>query len=72
MIDYNFRLFAGWDFSPEVGIVVAGGYTESDPYAKNTAEISTDYGATFHSLPNLPEVLHSNCIVIVGNKEPSV
>ena len=68
----RFRNRAGWDYSPAVGIVVAGGYTESDPYAKNTAEISTDYAATFQSLPNLPERMYGNCVVIVGNKEPSV
>ena len=71
MIDFNFRLFAGWDFSPEVGIVVAGGQWAGG-LAKNTAEISTDYAATFQSLPNLPERMYGNCVVIVGNKEPSV
>ena len=71
MIDCEFREHAGWDFSPSVGLVVAGGVTSTTP-CSNTAEISHDYGASFQSLPDLPEGIKYNCIVIVGNKESSV
>ena len=69
--DCEFRSNAGWDFSPSVGLVVAGGVTTTALYS-NTTEISRDYGANFESLANLPEGIKYNCIVIVGNKEPSV
>ena len=74
MIDFDFRERAGWDYSPGVGIVVAGGITTSITTWSHsiTAEISYDYGASFQSLPNLPEQMYGNCMVIVGNKEPSV
>ena len=64
---HNFRYLAGWGFSPSVGLVVAGGV-----YNLDTAEISYNYGANFASLPDLPMAMEGNCVVIVGNKEPSV
>ena len=59
---HNFRQRAGWDISPSVGLVIAGGYN------LDTAEISYNYGANFTSLPNLPVSVDYNCVVIVGNK----
>ena len=70
-ISFNFRELAGWDFTPSVGLVVAGGWTATTLHT-NTAEISYDYGASFESLPNLPEGIAYNCVVIVGNKESHV
>ena len=63
---HNFRMRAGWDISPSVGLVIVGGYN------LDTAEISYDYGANFASLPNRPVAMRDGCVVIVGNKEPSV
>ena len=71
LTQHNFRHRAGWDFNPSVGLVIVGGYPMY-PYMLDTAEISYDYGANFASLPNLPLKMYGNCVVIFGNKEPSV
>ena len=70
---HNFRSSSGWDFTPSVGLVIAGGYNSPEELQQtDTAEISYDFGANFASLPNLPTAMLYNCVVIVGNKEPNV
>ena len=56
-----------YDFHPDVGLIVAGG---SSPNSKKV-ELSTDYGYTKRSLPDLPYGLSSSyltraCLVIIN------
>ena len=57
--------YQAWDYSPEVGLVVAGG---SSPWSR-TVHISTDHGRTYSLLTNLPYgsyYVQGACILIVN------
>ena len=38
MISFNFRELAGWDFTPSVGLVVAGGWTATTLQSRDMAQ----------------------------------
>ena len=60
-----FSAYQFYDFHPDVGLIIAGGLFP----ASKKVEISTDYGQTKTSLPDLPygsDDLSSACLVIVN------
>ena len=65
---YPSRLYQFWDYHPDVGYIVAGGYTASSGYSK-AVYISEDYGQTRSFLTNLPygnSKWQHGCLVIVN------
>ena len=56
-----------YDFHPDVGLIVAGGSAPIESAKK--VELSTDYGYTKTSLPDLPygdEMVMAGCLVIIN------
>ena len=67
MFFYVSSTLQAWDFHQDVGLIVAGG--DGDSKSKKV-ELSTDYGQTKTSLPDIPYAINnwmtSACLVIVN------
>ena len=67
---FHFSDFQAWDYHPQVGLIVAGGY---NPYS-TSMNISRDYGKTVEELANIPyantgcntAAIWGGCLVIVN------
>ena len=64
-ISNHCRAERAWDFTPEIGVVLAGG-ENSTSEAMDRVEMSDDFGDSFTELPPLPKGLKNGCLVIAG------
>ena len=61
------RIAAGSDHHPSVGMVIAGGWDMASNFF-DVVERSTDSGATWSDLPQLPKKISYPCLVIIDDK----
>ena len=60
---FHRRAEKAWDFTPEFGLVLAGG-ENSSTYYMDRVEMSDNFGESFTELPPLPKGLKNGCLVI--------
>ena len=67
---YGETLYSGkaraYDFHPEVGLVIAGGYNGTEMDVVEMSQPGQDLGRRFERLPNLPMQLTYSCLVIIN------
>ena len=64
IFNFHFRNGRAWDFSPEFGLVIAGGRESVSCPCWDRVEISEDFGDSFTELKELPVELTYACLVI--------
>ena len=56
-----------FDFHPDVGLVIAGGYNGTEMDIVEMSRRGQDLGRKFEKLPNLPKQLEESCLVIINS-----
>ena len=56
-----------FDFHPEVGLVIAGGYNGTEMDIVEISRPGQELARKFERLPNLPKQLEESCLVIINS-----
>ena len=67
LINIHFSVYRAWAFSPDLGLILAGGFSK-EAGLLDAAEVSEDFGVSFSALPALPRAVEGSCLVVVDDR----